>query len=101
MMRVLSGAALLILLLAPLPYGTRLPPPPPARPRPPTSKAPPPPNRAPRVDCASCHAEAPADVAKSAHAALGPAACASCHGSAHTPERAASVAADKQICAAS
>jgi formate dehydrogenase gamma subunit len=46
------------------------------------------PPRIPKVSCASCHAEVPADVAKSAHAALGPASCASCHGSAHTTQRA-------------
>ena len=52
----------------------------------------------PRVNCATCHAEAPAQVAQSIHSALGAQACASCHGSAHQIKRAAQIT--PQQCAA-
>jgi len=55
------------------------------------------PRRVPKVECATCHAETPADVAKSAHAALGAQACASCHGNVHTVQAAG--AASPQQCA--
>jgi formate dehydrogenase gamma subunit len=56
------------------------------------------PKRIPKVDCATCHAAPPADVPKSAHAALGRLACASCHGDPHTVQRAAGTV--PQQCAA-
>jgi hypothetical protein len=47
------------------------------------------PKRFVRVDCATCHADQPGDVTKSAHGVLGSDSCASCHGPAHyTPEAA-------------
>jgi formate dehydrogenase gamma subunit len=51
----------------------------------------------PRVSCASCHAQPPAEVAGSAHHKLGAQACASCHGPAHEIQRAATAA--PQACA--
>ncbi|MBI3670903.1 MAG: hypothetical protein HY237_14125, partial [Acidobacteria bacterium] len=51
-----------------------------------------------RVSCASCHAQPPAEVARSAHQPLGAQACASCHGRAHETGRAATSA--TQACAA-
>lgn len=56
------------------------------------------PKRIPRVQCATCHGDAPAAIAKSAHAPFGAAACASCHGAPHEISRSAQ--AFPQNCAA-
>jgi hypothetical protein len=50
-----------------------------------------------KVECAQCHDQQGAALAKSAHAALGPGACQDCHGSAHEAGRAAGLA--PQTCA--
>jgi cytochrome b subunit of formate dehydrogenase len=49
------------------------------------------PKRMPRLECSACHAEAPADVAGSAHGIFGPQACSTCHGSVHEAVRAARI----------
>ncbi|HEX9760744.1 MAG TPA: cytochrome b/b6 domain-containing protein, partial [Candidatus Acidoferrales bacterium] len=49
------------------------------------------PARIPKVQCSTCHAESPVDVAKSAHGILGTESCATCHGPAHLIQRAAQV----------
>jgi formate dehydrogenase gamma subunit len=49
------------------------------------------PKRIAKVNCASCHEEAPKDVAHSVHGLLGREACTSCHGIAHNIAPAAEV----------